>query len=135
MEMILFAVDRVSDDPYMDALSYKRGDVIMAKPDGWPWSMAELTNPDWRIIKFPSIAMDQAASFVAPEAETDPRNPNRMRQRRGFRLNFDALPGDLQAYITDSSRSQPFAITGMTAQDLNALRKRRPRRQDPNVLG
>lgn len=132
MEAIFFVVDRVAEDPYVDAMAYKRGDVIVVKPDGWPWSEAELTNPDWRIIKFPAVTVEQAASFLAPEVETDPRNPNRMRQRRGFRLDLDGMPAELRSHIS-KARAKPV-VSDMTAQELNTLRKRRPRRQDPNVL-
>ena len=48
MELLISFVDK-SDH----VGSTKRGDVIEICPDGWGWSDAELTHPDWRIIRSP----------------------------------------------------------------------------------
>lgn len=56
MEVLLRVVDKINaGDPAADLLCTKAGDVIVIKPDGWSWGAAELTNPEWRIVKLPGI--------------------------------------------------------------------------------
>jgi hypothetical protein len=88
-EMLVFVVDRVNDDPILDAKCYKRGDVVVVCEDGWDWSKEEKLNPDWKIVKAKGLSVDDAASFMAPEPETDPLNPSPVLQRRAFKLKLD----------------------------------------------
>lgn len=49
--------------------SGQRGDVIAACPDGWAWSDAERTNPDWIIIraKITQIEADALMESARPD--------------------------------------------------------------------
>lgn len=66
---------------------WKRGWVIHAAADGWPWSEKERTNSDWLIIRAPLSAAD-GAGLVTPEIG-DPLT--RILRKRGFRIDLDAL--------------------------------------------
>jgi hypothetical protein len=59
MELLIWIADK-SDD----ALSPKRGDVLDAHPNGWPWSEAEFNNPDWVLIQT-GITQAEADSLLA----------------------------------------------------------------------
>lgn len=90
-EMVVWVVSQRSDDPYIDAQCWKAGDVICVMEDGHPFSEAEKTNPDWKIVKFPGVPASDLAAFTAPELETD-TVPNRMRQKRLFRFDDSLQP-------------------------------------------
>lgn len=46
MELLIRIIDKSTAED-----ASQRGDVICACPDGWAWSDAERSNPDWIIIK------------------------------------------------------------------------------------
>lgn len=117
-ELLVRTVDKTNDDPYLDAQLTKRGDVVVIVPDGHEWSEAERSNPHWRILKFPGVPESDLASLTAPEPETNPSKPNRMRQRRNWRLDLD----------------DPRIEQAQSRDDVLRLRVKRPRRADPNVL-
>jgi hypothetical protein len=119
-ELLVRVIDKVNaDDPYLDAKCTKRGDVIVAAPDGWQWGSGERADPQYRILVLPKVPLAVGESFLGRELDTDPANPSRMLRRRAFRLDVDALPADTSA---------------MTAGDLQALKVRKPVLADPNVL-
>lgn len=94
-ELLVRIVDKVNDaDPYLNAKCTKRGDVIVVVEDGWAWGGKEKANPEWRIVKLPKVTVSEAQAFLSPEPITDPAAPNRVKQRRAFRLNLDTLPLD-----------------------------------------
>jgi hypothetical protein len=120
-ELLVRVIDKVNaDDPYLDVQCTKRGDVIVAVPDGWEWGRAELADPQYRIVKLPLVPLAVGESFLGREFNTNPSAPSRMLQRRAFRLDVDALPAD--------------AAT-MTADELLAIKVRKPKRPDPNIVG
>jgi len=132
-EMLIRVVDKVNDDPYLDAKCTKRGDVITVQPDGWGWSRAELRNPDWRIIKIPGVTVIEAESFLGAEMDADPANPSQVLQRRAFRLDVDALP-DSSGQVGDASRRNPLHRVNIDYDDLMALKISKPPLVDPNVF-
>lgn len=120
-------------DPYVDAKRSKRGDVIAACPDGWKWSHAERTNPDWRIVRILGLPMNIAETFMSPE-RGDPR-VDRMLRRREASFDFDHadLPARVREYLADDSRAQPSIV--LSAIVGRKLRKQRARLVDPAVIG
>lgn len=135
-ELLVRVVDKTNpDDPYLDAQLTKRGDVICVQPDGWPWGIEELKNPDWRIIKLPGIDPDKLASLLAPEIDADPLKPSRVLQRRAFRLDLDhaALHG-ARAVLDDAERAEPAKELALPLATLLAARVRNPKLQDPNIF-
>lgn len=75
---------RVVDKGVAEACS-KAGDVIAICPDNWRWSVSELTNPDWRIVKV-NILQSQAEAFMARS-----QIPSVLR-RREWMIDFSLLP-------------------------------------------
>lgn len=132
-ELLVRVVDKINDDPYLNAQCTKRGDVIVVMPDGWGWGKQELTNPEWRIVKLPGVSVSEASTFLGPEFDTDPLNPSRMLQRRAFRLDVDALP-DPKGQMADHKRKNPLHKVNLTGGQLIALKHKKPALADPNVL-
>lgn len=135
-EALIRVVDKTNADPYFDAQCTKRGDVIVVVPDGWSWGHEELINSDWRVLKLPNVSELQAASFLAPEPETNPKKPSRVLQRRAFKFDLDDanLPAELKAWLQDGARNQPTFAAALTGAQLNAFRKAKPKRSDPSTL-
>lgn len=135
-EMLVRVVDKVNrDDPYLDAQCTKRGDVIAICQDGWPWSGAELKNPDWRVIKIPKVSVLEAQAFLQPELDADPKNPSRVLQRRAFKVdleNAELLP--VKTVLDDAARKTETALVDFTFEQLQAVKVEKPRLQDPNVF-
>ena len=68
----------------------KRGDVIAVQQDGWAWSDAELTNPDWVIISVNSLLdTDRDTMLTTPLRDNLPQG--RFRRRDWF-IDFSVLP-------------------------------------------
>lgn len=145
-ELLVRVVDKRGTNLYLDCQCTKRGDVIVAQPDGWPWGKEEVSNPDWRIIKIPGAAPESFASLLQPELAPDPRNPPRTLQRRWYHLDLDdpSLDEALKVYVSDGSRQSASIVVsrvkGGTAgesivEDLLALTKQRPSIPDPAVIG
>lgn len=118
-EMIVRMADKVNrESPYLDVKCTKRGDVIAICEDGWPWSKAELTNPDWTLVKVTGVLASDLSAYLAAEPG-DPK-VNQMLQRRAFYF-------DLDAYAASGK-------TACSASDAQTLKQPRPAKADPNVL-
>lgn len=140
-ELLIRVVDKIHDDFYRNTKMTKRGDVIAAKPDGWPWGKDELNDPRWRIVCLPGISLAQAESFLAEEPEKDPANPSRTLQRRAFKFNLDwaELPADIKAWIADDSRAvQKLTIPAArlsAATVMNTLKVAKAPIEDVAIIG
>jgi hypothetical protein len=113
-ELLVRVVDKINDDPYLDAQCSKRGDVIVVVEDGHAWGREEIANPDWTIIKVPGVAAKDATGFVARELNYS-EQPNYMLQKRAFAFDLTQRPTDLQSLL--------------------AAKVRKPALDDPNILG
>lgn len=135
-EMLVRVVDKINhDDPYLDVQCTKRGDVIVVVADGHVWGVMEQLDPQYRIVKMPGVAMDDVASLLAPEPETDPQNPSRMLQRRLFKLALDDMDAPTRAYLAEGRRNRkPVHRLNIGSAALLALRVRKAALPDPNVL-
>jgi len=109
-EFLLRVTDKINSDLYLNTKCTKRGDVIVVCPDGWNWSVAELTAPYWRIIKWVTLPLADAETMLAEEKDINPLQPSRTLQRRWFKLDLSnaAIPDPLAAYIADDTRVKPF---------------------------
>lgn len=134
--IVFFVKDRTNPNPFIDAKCYKRGDVIEVLPDGWQFSPAELSNPEWRILSLPNVTVAQASHLMSGEVDADPLKPSRMLQRRGVKFDLDdvALPAAVKTWLLDDRRTTPIASRAFTAAQFLAFVKQRPRRADPAVL-
>lgn len=135
-ELLVRVIDKINhDDPYLDVQCTKRGDVIVIVPDGHVWGVMEQLDPQYRIVKLPGVPVDDVASLIAPEPETDPQNPNRMLQRRLFRLDLDNMDAPTRAYLSEGKRARRTMHRLNIGRDaILALRVRKPALPDPNVL-
>lgn len=117
-EVLVRVVDQVDPgDFYKNCHLSKAGDIVVACPDGWPWSKIEQSRPDWRIIRLPNISLAAVAPFLEPEVDTNPQHPSRTLQARAFRLDYSALTSDLKE------------------GDLATVMVRRPPIEDPAIFG
>jgi len=133
-EFLIRVQDKVNpDSPYKDVKCMKRGDVISVCPDGWVWSVLELTVPHLRIVKCAGMALDEAEAFLAPE----PGDPllNRMLQLRQFKLdvNSAALPAAIRNWIADDTRTQPFLAISLAR--VRGAKFLKPPVPDPGIIG
>jgi len=102
-EMLLRVVDKINDtDPVLDAHCTKRGDVIVICPDGWPWSATERTNPDWKIVKVPGVAVDALTGFLAEEPGDHQVNPKLRRRGKTFDVQSWAGAGSLDLSLVQA---------------------------------
>lgn len=84
MEALVRIVDRDAAED-----ESKRGDVITVQSDGWPWSVAERTNPDWIIIRITGfLNTDRDAAVAVGRNFTQGRF-----RRREWMLDLDNAPG------------------------------------------
>lgn len=135
-ELLVRVVDKVSNDPYLDAKLTKRGDVVCVQPDGWVWGKEEQLNPDWRIFRVPGVKRIDALGFEAPELDTDPAQPSRTLQKRAFYLDIDdpVLADAFAGWLDDARRSVPMRRFDLTIEQLLQLKKAKPPIDDPNVF-
>ncbi len=120
-ELLVRVNDKVNrDDFYLNCGCTKRGDVIVACPDGWNWGKQELINSDWTILKFPKIPVSVAESFLGPEVNIDSTQPSKTLQPRAVKINLDLLPQD---------------VTVMASADLLALKVIKAPIPDPAIIG
>ncbi len=119
---------RVRDKPLtggvtVDAGRGRRGDVVVACPDGWAWSRIERTHPRWIIIRVPGMTLAEGQSFATPEPSGQPKK-RRGRQRRVFwkrlfTLDMDTLVG------TYDGRRQAESVT-VPLENVRASRSTKP---------
>lgn len=85
MELLVRLIDR--SDREDDS---KRGDVVVAMPDGWAWSEAERMNSAWIIIKVVSLLGTDLDAMLAASVDAT----GRLHRRRGWKLDLSvaALP-------------------------------------------
>lgn len=140
-ELLIRVQDKVNADFYLDCQCTKRGDVIVARPDGWPWGHDELTAPFWRILKVPALPLAEAEALTGPELPVDPQSPGRTLRRRAFKLDLDALlaapaiPQALKDYIRDDTRAAATFMVVLPLVAVRAVKVAKPAIADPAVIG
>ena len=83
VEILVRLVDRSAAES-----DSKRGDVVTVQADGWEWSQAERTSPDWLIIKTAGLLATDRDTLIAC-AQNFPLGKFR---RREWRLDLDNAP-------------------------------------------
>lgn len=79
MELLIRTIDKSASEN-----ASQSGDVIAAMPDGWAWSDAERTNPDWIIVT-------AQITEVEAEALLEESRVNEPRYRRRLGIHLDGL--------------------------------------------
>ena len=97
-ELLIKAVDAVHADPVKDKCGcYKRGDVVVAKADGWAWGKEEGL-PAFCILKITDLSVKAAQKYIESETLTEvhPNDPTDMITsilcRRQYHVCMDELP-------------------------------------------
>ena len=158
-ELVVFVADKTNDDVYLDCMCYKAGDVVCVQPDGWPWGNLDLTNPNWRIVKFPGIDVSEYSQFTQEQMPDDPENPPKTLLRRALALDLTAIANDEVTLVakppiaggpsapsdTDQVPSYPVDDTApaidqvhessLTVDDIPAITIIKPTVNDPAIIG
>ncbi len=77
---------------------YKRGDIVVVKPDGFEWGAAE-TLPDFVLVKIPGVTVDKVQALTGMQTEDDAGTPLTDEngapityRRRRWRVLVDNIP-------------------------------------------
>ncbi len=117
MELVIRVVDKVSTDRDKNAALTKRGDVISAMADGWPWTDTEKSNPVWRILRV-NLTVTDADFIMDPEIETELVNKTVVRQRKR-KIDLDAIAATdarFKTWLDDDTRAVPVFDFGIKRQ-------------------
>lgn len=104
-EMLVRTRDKAPlDTPEAQARVSQRGDVIDICDDGWAWTYAERTNPDWTLVKLPGVDKEKMSAFLGSE----PGDPllNKYLRRRAF--SFDIA--GYQSGVIPKDQTQALAM-------------------------
>tara|TARA_R110000782_G_scaffold33659_14_gene81006 strand:- start:1057 stop:1767 length:711 start_codon:yes stop_codon:yes gene_type:complete len=118
MELLVRVVNQPSNNREEHCKRAHRGDVISAKPDGWDWTDRELSAPQWRILKMPTLLQAEADALLS--SELDPTGSKAFRwtkRRRGLYFNKQALPYKFLRYLRDSTRQLSSYHIGQAGED------------------
>lgn len=97
-EALIAITDRLpSSDPNY-ALNYLALDIIVVCDDGWAWSEAELTNPDWRVLKVPGVSTSYAAQFSATRID---QVTGRLTRLRDWCFDSAQVPTAVMTYLAN----------------------------------
>lgn len=86
MEIIFLVADH---GPLADNL--KSGDVLHIAPDGWPWTIEELANPNWRIVRADILGTHERMLMMS-YIQTHLRMSGKKYPHRKYRIDRSALP-------------------------------------------
>jgi hypothetical protein len=112
------------------ALKTTRGDVIEVLPTPWAFSVIELTNPDWRILRLPNVSVADALVLTKPELLTDAGGVDRLRRKRSAFFDVDdaTLPTAISTWLLDDLRAVPIFTSNINrAQFLKFVKTKTPR--------
>ena len=99
---ILLAV--TANGPAIDNI--QAGEVITIQPDGWGWTDAELSNPNWHIISAP-ILPSHANTLLMAHTRIDLQVGGVKYPRKAYLLNLSAMPNPT---LFNGSRTQPMVV-------------------------
>lgn len=143
-------LDKVNqEDFYNNVRLPKRGDVICVVPDGWPWGTRDLSEPHWRILKLPGVPVEDLSYLINHETPSDPQNPPKALQYRGYGLNVDKMgdaiaskngvnidiASDFASNLMDYQRHTSTFTLPLNADDIKALAIKKTPVSDPAVFG
>lgn len=116
-ELLVRIVDKTNpDSPSQSAKLLKRGDVVVACPDGWPWSTLEQQSTDWRILRVPGVAVSGVSNLTLGQSG----------KRRDNQLNLDHP--SVASLMANGAMWSSFSLN---QGQLNAITRSKP---DPQAL-
>lgn len=113
-ELLIRVVDKAVDNPNRvnGYTCMKAGDIVSVCPDGWGWTDAEKTNPDWRIVRVPLLVSEVTALLTNGDG-----NPTiQLVNKRKSKIDFTSLPANIRNTLT-GNRTVPIIdlTTSVTA--------------------
>ncbi len=91
-ELLVKAIDATHPDPVKDKQGcYKRGDVVVAMPDGHKWGKEERL-PKFVIVKIPDLSIASAQKYIQEEVD----GKGEPITRRLFQVEIDKTPLELR---------------------------------------
>lgn len=95
-ELLIKAVDATHDDPEKDQRGcYKRGDIVVVRPDGWGWGTQEVIPPAsgglFVVVKITDVTPAQIRRWVKNNWSDDIEGNSDTRRRR-VRIDVHLLP-------------------------------------------
>lgn len=104
-EFLLRVHDQVNlRNPFMNQRLTKRGDIIVALPDGWEWGPGETTAPFWRIV-VADIPADEALGWTAEEEYSDSAaDVDIVWKRKAMWMRLDRVTGDFATWLAQDTR-------------------------------
>lgn len=115
--LIHFTDQLPSTDPNY-ALRYLAFDIIVVCDDAWPWTEAELTNPNWRVLKVPGVAASFGAQFAAPRYDA----AGNLIRKRDYCIDSTQVPSTVLAFVQNN---QVITLTAAQAQKVFTWVKKR----------
>jgi hypothetical protein len=74
-EALLFSANNTNPDPVKDRRgSWKRGYLVVVKPDGWSWGREEdpaqtIAPRTFMLLKFPGVSVASVEKYLAPQLD------------------------------------------------------------------
>ena len=113
-EFCIRAVDKVNPDSAdLNRLLFKKGDCVERRPDGWGWTVRELTGPYvfYQLVpEHPELLLPDPDPAVTPPTTGEPVP---MIRRRSWFLDIDQL--------TLAVTAQPGQVTVLTPAQYSAF--------------
>ncbi|HCZ47705.1 MAG TPA: hypothetical protein DCZ11_01720 [Gammaproteobacteria bacterium] len=129
---------RVRDKPHQllpgaNGMSLGRGDVVTVRETPWPWTPAELSHPDWRILRLPNVSVAALGLLLRPQQD----ETLRVTRKRGAKVDLDSLdvPVALRGWLLDDTRQQPIRSHNMSETTFLRLIAQHPQRSRFVVFG
>lgn len=130
MELLVRLLDKENkEDTRLDAGCTKRGDVIVARPDGWSWGDKELEHDFWMIVKIPGLPESIGDTLTMQEVGDKEKN---LLRKRMHGLNFDKLTKALKDQLT-YPRKAPFIQ--LSPADIQGCREQKKAKANPFYVG
>ena len=99
-ELLIKAVDATADDPETDKGCYKRGDVVIIRPDGWEWGQAERP-PKFFVLRVPGLSVEDAEELTQLDVDSSLES---LPRRRSWHVMLDDMSGEYLRAIESTGR-------------------------------
>lgn len=78
--------NRATGDAQRDTATYQRGDVLAVREDGFAWSEAERTDPQFRVVAVPGISVATLSPLTIPDPHLIPAGEGQLAPNPTWRL-------------------------------------------------
>lgn len=105
-ELLIKAVDATHTDPTKDVLGcYKRGDVVLVRPNGWTWGTKEVLPPadggKFVRVVISDVTPEQVRNWIRNNWQTELESDDGTRRRR-VHINWAALPNNVRNALNNN---------------------------------